>query len=132
MTISILICLTAILPPVVLLTLYPVTSFRSKFCSSRCMASLTLFIEKFYSCHWNGLDGRRDIRIWASAPFLVILSTVFALNADNNYMLSMFCIYMLESYYCHHSSLWGDIHGYNWYLYLCKYINCINFALYDY
>ena len=39
--------------------------------------------------------GGTDMRIWASVPSFVILSTVFALNANNNYVfyfLSMFCI----------------------------------------
>ena len=97
--ISALIFLTFILPPVILLALYPVSAFRSllfKCCSSRCMASLTIFVEKFYNCYRDGLDGGRDMRSWAALPFFVILLG-FALNAANSsdtfYIFSACCMF---------------------------------------
>ena len=58
------------------------------------MGSLILFVEKFFSGYRDGLDRGRDMRSWPSVPFFVILSTVFALNADNNYIF-FFPFYVL-------------------------------------
>lgn len=93
----ILIFLTIILPPVVLLALYPVRAFRAllfKCCPSRCMASLTIFVEKFYSCYRDGLDGGRDMRSWAALPFFVILIgfTIHSINSKTFYLFPAYCI----------------------------------------
>ena len=97
--ISVTIFLTAILPPVLLLALYPFRCFRSllfKCCSSRCMASLAIFVEKFYSCYRDGLDGGRDMRSCASLPFIIVVLG-FALWVSAgvySYLLfSVFCLF---------------------------------------
>lgn len=72
-TVSIIVFLTVVLLPVLLLALYPVRAFRAllfKFC--RRMASVNFFVEKFYSCYRDGLDGGRDMRSLASLYFLII------------------------------------------------------------
>ena len=92
--ISILIFLSFILPPVVILALYPIRAFRNllfKCCSSRCMASLTIFVEKFYSCYRDGLDGGRDMRSLAALPFFAVLLG-FALNNLVSLFFA-FCVY---------------------------------------
>ena len=97
--ISILAYLTAVLPPVLLLALYPFRAFRSllfKCCSSRCMASLAIFVEKFYNCYRDGLDGGRDMRSCASLPFIVVLLgfAMWAIGGNYNYyLLSAFCMF---------------------------------------
>ena len=99
LVISILIYLTTILPPVLLLALYPFRCFRSllfKCCSSRCMASLAIFVEKFYSCYRDGLDGGRDMRSCASLPFIVVVLgfALWALAGNYSYLLfSVFCLF---------------------------------------
>ena len=96
MAISVLIFVIAILPPVLLLALYPIRVFRSllfKCCSSRCMASLTIFVERFYSCYKDGLDGGRDMRSWASLPFfLIILGFAMWSNESSRYLVSILCM----------------------------------------
>ena len=99
LVISITIFLTAILPPVLLLALYPCRCFRSllfKCCSSRCMASLAIFVEKFYSCYRDGLDGGRDMRSCASLPFIIVVLG-FALWASAGVysyrLFSVFCLF---------------------------------------
>ena len=97
MIISLLIFLAFILPPVVVLALYPVRAFRSllfKCCSSRCMASLTIFVEKFYSCYRDGLDGGWDMRSWASIPFIVVLIG-FSLNAGMSHFFFLVSVFSL-------------------------------------
>ncbi len=97
--ISVLVFVTAILPPVLLLVLYPFRAFRSllfKCCSSRCMASLTIFVEKFYSCYRDGLDGGRDMRSCASLPFIIVVLgfALWASAGDYSYLLfSVFCLF---------------------------------------
>ena len=66
--------LLVLLPPVFILALYPTRAFRSllfKCCPF--MAELNIFVEKFYSCYRDGLDGGRDMRSLASLYFFVIL-----------------------------------------------------------
>ena len=83
-TISILIFLIAIIPPVLLLALYPVRAFRSLlFRCCRRMDFINFFVEKFYSSYRDGLDGGRDMRCFASLYFFIVLLvyllwTVFA------------------------------------------------------
>ena len=96
LTISALIFLITILLPVLLLALYPIRVFRQmlfKCCSSRCMAYLTVFVEKFYSCYRDGLDGGRDMRSCASIPFFVILLGFLVWSFEASYLLiGIFCI----------------------------------------
>ena len=67
----ILCCMLNILPAVILF-LYPVKIFR--ICLSKCRLdglALNTFVEKFYSCYRNGLDGGRDMRSFAGLYFIV-------------------------------------------------------------
>ena len=75
--ISIAIFLVAVIPLTLLLALYPVQGFRSVLfkCPLRnhTIASLNIFVEKFYSCFRDGLDGGRDMRSLASLYFFLRL-----------------------------------------------------------
>lgn len=49
--------------PTLLLVLYPIRSFRT--CLLKCTLDgivITVFVDKFYSCYRNGLEGGRDMR----------------------------------------------------------------------
>ena len=73
---SILIFCTAILPPVLILALYPIRTFRTLLFKIKCcrfMASINFFVEKFYACYRDGLDGGRDMRSCASLHFFFTL-----------------------------------------------------------
>ena len=58
-----------------LLTLYPIKSFRSVLLKLRIgghlKAALSIFVEKFHSCYRDGLGGGRDMRSFAGFYFLV-------------------------------------------------------------
>ena len=74
--ISIMIVLFAVLLPVLLIALYPIRSFRSlllKCLPWQSIGPLNIFVEKFYSCYRDCLDGGRDMRSLASLYFFVIL-----------------------------------------------------------
>ena len=89
--ISIIIFVTAILPPVLLLALYPFRTFRTLlFKCCRCMASMNFFVEKFYSCYRDGLDGGRDMRSCASLYFVIsLVSYVLWTNSASYYLISI-------------------------------------------
>ena len=73
---SAVVFLFAILPPVIILTLYPIRAFREllfRCCNRQLIASLTFFMDKYYSCFKDGLDGRRDMRSFASLYFFFVL-----------------------------------------------------------
>ena len=69
--------------PALLLALYPVRAFRSLLFKyvirgGHSKATINVFVEKFYSCYRDGLDGGRDMRSFASLYFLIIcLCTLF-------------------------------------------------------
>ena len=69
--------LFAILPPTLLLTLYPVKVLRSllfkSHLSTRTIAALNMFVEKYYSCYRDGTDGGKDMRSLVSMYFLLRL-----------------------------------------------------------
>ena len=74
--VSIVIFLLAVLSPVVLLALYPIQAIRSllfKCLPKRSIGPLNIFVEKFYSCYRDGLDGGRDMRSLASLYFFIVL-----------------------------------------------------------
>ena len=75
--ISIMIFLVAVIPLTLLLALYPVRGFRSvlfkcRF-SNHAIASINIFVEKFYCCFRDGLNGGRDMRSLASLYFFLRL-----------------------------------------------------------
>ena len=71
----------SLIGPVILsalvLTLYPIRRFRDFLqrchCSGRSIAALNIFVETFYSCYRDGLDGGRDMRSFAGFYFFVRL-----------------------------------------------------------
>ena len=69
--------LFALVPIPLLLALYPVETFRTLLfkCSfgNRLVAALNIFVEKFYSCYRDGLDGGRDMRSFVSVHFFLRL-----------------------------------------------------------
>ena len=79
--IAILILVGPVLLPVILLGFYPVRVFRSLLekckVSGHLRAALTLFVEKFYSCYKDGLNGGRDMRSFAFLPFFLRFSLFF-------------------------------------------------------
>ena len=60
-----------------LLALYPIGAFRTLLfkCTfgNHLMAALNIFVEKFYSCYRDGLDGDRDMRSFVSVHFFLRL-----------------------------------------------------------
>ena len=81
--ISITIFLVAVIPLTLLLALYPVQWVRSLLYmfrpSNHTIASLNIFVEKFYNCYKDGLDGGKDMRSLASLYFIirVIVNFIF-------------------------------------------------------
>ena len=78
--ISIAIFIFLLLPPVLLLAFYPFQKFRSilfKFLPKRSKGPLNIFVEKFYSCYRDGLDGGRDMRSFAALYFFILLIGYF-------------------------------------------------------
>ena len=68
------IVLFAYLPPVFIIALYPIRTFRNlmlKCYHRRFICTLNFFVEKYYSCYKDGLDGGKDMRSFASAYFFI-------------------------------------------------------------
>ena len=71
-----------LLPPIILIALYPIKAFRNlleKCCYRQLITSLNFFVEKFHSCYKDGLDGGTDKRSFASAYFILVLLSFAAL-----------------------------------------------------
>ena len=78
--ISGLILFTFGLLPALLLAAYPIRKLRSLLLidclGGRSNAALNIFVEKFYSCYRDGLDGGRDMRSFASMHLFIRLLTI--------------------------------------------------------
>ena len=78
--ISICILPFIIVPPIFLI-LYPIKAFRLllfKFhFSTRAIAALNLFVEKYYSCYRDGTEGGKDLRSLASMYFVLRWIAIF-------------------------------------------------------
>ena len=78
--ISGLILFTFGLLPALLLAAYPIRKLRSLLLidrlGGRSNAALNIFVEKFYSCYRDGLDGGRDMRSFASMHLFIRLLTM--------------------------------------------------------
>ena len=76
--VAILILMVFVITPVILLAFYPVRRIRSilEKCklSGHSKAAINMFVEKFYSCYRDGLDGGKDMRSFAVLQFLLRLS----------------------------------------------------------
>ena len=79
--ISIFIVLFIIVPPVLLLLLYPIKVFRlflfKCHLSTRTLTSLNIFVEKYYSCYKDGTEGGKDMRSLASMYFILRWIAIF-------------------------------------------------------
>ena len=73
--VSLIMLLVFVIPPIVVLALYPTRPFRAL--CLKCLyggqvrAALNIFVDKFYSSYRSGLDGGRDMRAFASVYFLL-------------------------------------------------------------
>ena len=85
-TLSLAIFLVTIIPLTLLLALYPVRNIWSVLIkylpSSHITTSLNIFVEKFYSCFRDGLNGGKDMRTLASLYFFLRLMNylMFTIN----------------------------------------------------
>ena len=87
---SIAVFLLAIIPSVLILILYPIRPFREllfRCCNRQFIASLTFFVEKYYSCYNDGLNGRRDMRSFASLYFFLVLLRYVLWSFSASYLL---------------------------------------------
>ena len=67
--------------PALLLALYPIRTVRSLILlGGRSSAILNIFVEKFYSCYRDGLDGGRDMRSFASLHLFIRLLGILVGN----------------------------------------------------
>ena len=94
--ISIVLFLFTIFPPVLLLALYPFQRFRCllfKCLPKRSRGPLNIFVEKFYYCYRDGLDGGRDMRSLASLYFFVLLLgyILWSINGAIVFTLTALC-----------------------------------------
>ena len=73
--ISFIIFLVTVIPLTILLALYPIPVVRSLLfiClpSNHTVAKFNIFVEKFYSCYRDGIDGGKDWRSLASLYFII-------------------------------------------------------------
>ena len=97
-TVSVVIFLVVILPPVLLLALYPVYTFRALlFKCCRRMNLINYFVEKFHSCYRDGLDGGRDMRSLASLYFLVAFISYVLWASSSLYLVAV--LFLVCSFY---------------------------------
>ena len=98
--ISIFIVLLVILPPVLLLILYPIKVFRLLLfkchLSTRTIAALNIFVEKYYSCYRDGTDGGKDMRSLASVYFILrwMASFIFVVTSLSTSLVFLCILYV--------------------------------------
>ena len=72
---SIIISIVFVVLPILVLALYPFKAFRKMLRKLRLLghreAAFHLFVERFYSCYRDGLDGGKDMRSFASLYFFL-------------------------------------------------------------
>ena len=88
--ISTAIFLFTVLLPVLLLAFYPLQAFRSllfKCLPKQSIGPLNIFLEKFYSCYRDGLNGGRDMRSLASLYFFVIVISYILWSIESEYFM---------------------------------------------
>ena len=90
LVVSLFLFLVLIIPPVVLLLVYPTKAFRSLLlkCSrgGYLRAALNIFVEKFYDSYRDGLDGGRDMRSMASLYFILRIF-VYLISIPEHYLI---------------------------------------------
>ena len=70
------IVLLVLFPPVFIIALYPIKTFRNlmlKCCHRRFICTLNFFVDKYHSCYKDGLDGGKDMRSFASVYFFMTI-----------------------------------------------------------
>ena len=90
-------CIFNILPTLLLL-FYPFRLFRA--CLSKCKLNglaLYTFVEKFYGCYRNGLDGGKDMRSFASLYFILRVTIYFTKGVGALLMISNNDPYFIRS-----------------------------------
>ena len=101
---SILIFLLAVFPVPLILVFYPIKSFRNLLfkcpVGSRAITAINIFVQKFYSCYRDKIEGGRDMRSLVSIYFflrlLVSLVTINQIPASVSFSLLVF-IYTASS-----------------------------------
>ena len=95
--------------PALLLAVYPIRKLRSLLLMDRLgghNAALNIFVEKFYSCYRDGLDGGRDMRSFASLHlFIRLLSVLFfsSMCPIATIIFSILCLFILIVRPCKHN-----------------------------
>ena len=97
---AVIICIVFALLPTLLLLLYPFKIFR--ICLSKCKLDgpvLNTFVEKFYGCYRDGLDGGKDMRSFAAFYFIFspVLGSASGIGSLNQLMISNNDPYFLRS-----------------------------------
>ena len=93
------ILLGPVLLPALLLALYPIRSCRlvlEKFgLGGHTKAALDIFVETFYSCYRDGLDGGKDLRSLASLYFFIriLIFLVIAVQSEVIFFISLALIF---------------------------------------
>ena len=82
--------LFALLPPVFIIALYPIRTFRNlmlKCCHRRFICTLNFFVDKYHSCYKDGLDGGKDMRSFASMYFFATILAYTVWFISQSYVL---------------------------------------------
>ena len=105
--VSTLVLLIFGLLPALLLAAYPIRKLRSLLLMDRCgghNAALTIFVEKFYSCYRDGLNGGRDMRSFASMHLFMRLLPVFLTGwVSPTIFFSILCLLIVIVRPCKHN-----------------------------
>ena len=105
------ILLGPVLLPALLLALYPIKACRLVLekcgLGGHTKAALDIFMEKFYSCYRDGLDGEKDLRSLASLYFIrILIFLVIAVQSEVIFFISLALIF------CGTSLLIAIVHPY--------------------
>ena len=96
---ALFILLRPVLLPALLLALYPIRSCRLALekcgLGGHTKAALDIFVEKFYSCYRDGLNGGKDMRSLASLYFFIRILTflVIAVQSEVIFFVSLALIF---------------------------------------
>ena len=94
---ALVILIGPVILPVILLSFYPVRCFRSLLekckVSGHSKAAVNLFVEKFYSCYRDGLDGGKDMRCFVFLPFFLRLAIFVGLTLPT--LFAFLCFHFL-------------------------------------
>ena len=94
---ALIICCVFNVLPTLLLLFYPFSLFRA--CLSKCKLNgpaLYTFVEKFYGCYRNGLDGGKDMRSFASLHFILRVAMLFTKGVGSLLLISNYDPYFIR------------------------------------